>query len=168
MVIGAFVAGIRDLEFNIYGYLMVFSANCSTALYLSVIAKIGAQSGLNSFGLIWCNSVICAPVLLVLVCLNGEIKDSLQFQFIHVIGFQMTMLGSCLLAFALNYFIFLNTYVNSALAQTICGNLKDIFIIGFGFFAFGGVQFELFNFLGMLLGIVGSIYYAYIKLGLGQ
>ena len=31
---------------------------------------------------------------------------------------------SCLLAFALNYTIFLNTSLNSALTQTMCGNLK--------------------------------------------
>lgn len=34
------------------------------------------------------------------------------------------MLFSCILAFFLNYSIFLNTTLNSALTQTICGNLK--------------------------------------------
>lgn len=31
---------------------------------------------------------------------------------------------SCILAFCLNYTIFLNTSLNSALTQTMCGNLK--------------------------------------------
>ena len=34
------------------------------------------------------------------------------------------MLLSCIMAFFLNYFVFLNTTLNSALTQTICGNLK--------------------------------------------
>ena len=34
------------------------------------------------------------------------------------------MLMSCILAFALNYTIFLNTSLNSPLTQTMCGNLK--------------------------------------------
>eukprot|EP01023_Acetabularia_acetabulum_P029913 TRINITY_DN28173_c0_g2_i1.p1 TRINITY_DN28173_c0_g2~~TRINITY_DN28173_c0_g2_i1.p1 ORF type:complete len:370 (-),score=34.26 TRINITY_DN28173_c0_g2_i1:453-1562(-) len=164
MVFGALIAGLRDLEFNLPGYLMVFAANCSTALYLAVISKIGASSGLNSFGLIWCNSLMCAPVLFVFAFFTGELQSMIQFKFLHTIGFQITMIGSCLLAFMLNYFIFLNTQVNSALAQTVCGNLKDVFIIGFGFFTFGGVKFEVFNFTGMVIGILGSVYYAYLKL----
>eukprot|EP01024_Parvocaulis_polyphysoides_P040406 TRINITY_DN3674_c0_g2_i4.p1 TRINITY_DN3674_c0_g2~~TRINITY_DN3674_c0_g2_i4.p1 ORF type:complete len:378 (+),score=46.49 TRINITY_DN3674_c0_g2_i4:105-1238(+) len=164
MVIGALIAGLRDLEFNLHGYLMVFAANCSTALYLAVISKIGSSSGLNSFGLIWCNSLMCAPILLIFAFFTGEIQLTLQFKFLHTIGFQITMMGSCLLAFLLNYFIFLNTQVNSALAQTVCGNLKDVFIIGFGYFTFGGVKFELFNFVGMMTGMLGSVYYAYLKL----
>lgn len=37
---------------------------------------------------------------------------------------QAVLLCSCILAFFLNYSIFLNTTLNSALTQTICGNLK--------------------------------------------
>lgn len=37
---------------------------------------------------------------------------------------QVVLLLSCILAFFLNYSIFLNTTLNSALTQTICGNLK--------------------------------------------
>lgn len=37
---------------------------------------------------------------------------------------QVVLLCSCILAFFLNYSIFLNTTLNSALTQTICGNLK--------------------------------------------
>lgn len=37
---------------------------------------------------------------------------------------QIVLLLSCILAFFLNYSVFLNTTLNSALTQTICGNLK--------------------------------------------
>ncbi|RVX19524.1 Nucleotide-sugar uncharacterized transporter 3 [Vitis vinifera] len=37
---------------------------------------------------------------------------------------QVVLLLSCILAFFLNYSIFLNTTLNSAVTQTICGNLK--------------------------------------------
>lgn len=37
---------------------------------------------------------------------------------------QIVLALSCTLAFALNYTIFMNTAVNSALTQTVCGNLK--------------------------------------------
>lgn len=37
---------------------------------------------------------------------------------------QVVMLLSCVMAFLLNYTVFLNTTLNSALTQSICGNLK--------------------------------------------
>ncbi|KAK8952952.1 hypothetical protein KSP40_PGU015707 [Platanthera guangdongensis] len=49
------------------------------------------------------------------------------------------MICSCILAFALNYSIFLNTTLNSAVTQTICGNLKDLFTITLGWLLFGGL-----------------------------
>ncbi|GJS81188.1 nucleotide/sugar transporter family protein [Tanacetum coccineum] len=61
IVFGAFVAGSRDLSFDAYGYSIVFLSNITTAIYLATISRIGNTSGLNSFGLMWC---------------NGEHKDS--------------------------------------------------------------------------------------------
>lgn len=89
IVFGAFVAGARDLSFDFYGYAVVFLSNITTAIYLATIARIGSvfslswslfrlisflvlsntsiypgkSSGLNSFGLMWCNGIS-----LVLVC----------------------------------------------------------------------------------------------------
>ena len=74
------------------------------------------------------------------------------------------VLASCALAFGLNYAIFLNTAVNSALTQTVCGNLKDVAVIAIGFNAFGGVRVDPRNVAGMGLGILGSIMYAREKL----
>jgi hypothetical protein len=56
--------------------------------------------------------------------LSGELKMALNFESIHVLGFQVVTALSCMLAFCLNYTIFLNTTLNSALTQTMCGNLK--------------------------------------------
>jgi drug/metabolite transporter (DMT)-like permease len=50
MVLGALVAGLRDLRFDAWGYLLVFASNASTALYLSMISRYGSRSSLNSFG----------------------------------------------------------------------------------------------------------------------
>ncbi|RVX19523.1 Nucleotide-sugar uncharacterized transporter 3 [Vitis vinifera] len=55
IVLGAFIAGARDLSFDSYGYAVVFLSNITTAIYLATIARIGKSSGLNSFGLMWCN-----------------------------------------------------------------------------------------------------------------
>ncbi|KAJ6674002.1 SOLUTE CARRIER FAMILY 35 [Salix viminalis] len=164
IVLGAFIAGARDLSFDFYGYAVVFLANFTTAIYLATISRIGKSSGLNSFGLMWCNGIICGPVLLFWTFIRGDLQMAMNFPYLFSPGFLAILLFSCILAFFLNYSIFLNTTLNSALTQTICGNLKDLFTIALGWTIFGGLPFDIFNVIGQSLGFVGSGLYAYYKL----
>ncbi|KAL9377143.1 hypothetical protein Peur_031263 [Populus x canadensis] len=164
IILGAFVAGARDLSFDAYGYAIVFVANICTAVYLASIARIGKSSGLNSFGLMWCNGIICGPILLFWTSIRGDLEAMRNFPSLFSPGFQVVMLLSCIMAFLINYFVFMNTTLNSALTQTICGNLKDLFTIGFGWILFGGLPFDLLNVVGQSLGFFGSCLYAYCKL----
>ncbi|KAG1363223.1 Nucleotide-sugar uncharacterized transporter 3 [Cocos nucifera] len=164
IVFGAFVAGARDLSFDAYGYSIVFIANFTTAIYLATIARVGKSSGLNSFGLMWCNGLICGPTLFFWTYIRGDLELAMNFPYLYSPGFQAVMLLSCIMAFFLNYSIFLNTTLNSAVTQTICGNLKDLFTVGFGWLLFGGLPFDLLNVIGQGLNFVGSGLYAYCKL----
>ncbi|XVE98365.1 hypothetical protein REPUB_Repub03eG0100100 [Reevesia pubescens] len=164
IILGAFVAGARDLSFDAYSYSIVFMANICTAIYLASIARIGKSSGLNSFGLMWCNGIICAPILLFWTSFKGDLEAMMSFPYLYSRGFQVVMLLSCIMAFLINYYVFLNTTLNSALTQTICGNLKDLFTIGLGWLLFGGLPFDLMNVVGQSLGFLGSCLYAYCKL----
>ncbi|CAA2958539.1 nucleotide-sugar uncharacterized transporter 3-like [Olea europaea subsp. europaea] len=164
IVLGAFVAGARDLSFDSYGYSIVIVSNIATAIYLSCISRIGKSSGLNSFGLMWCNGIICGPILLILASFRGDLETTMNFPYLYSHGFQVVMLLSCVMAFLLNYTVFFNTTLNSALTQSICGNLKDLFTIGFGWLLFGGLPFDLLNIAGQSLGFLGSGLYAYSKL----
>ncbi|XP_022731806.1 nucleotide-sugar uncharacterized transporter 3-like [Durio zibethinus] len=164
IILGAFVAGARDLSFDAYSYSIVFIANICSAIYLASIARIGKSSGLNSFGLMWCNGIICAPILLFWTSFKGDLDAMMSFPYLHSRGFQVVMLLSCIMAFLINYYVFLNTTLNSALTQTICGNLKDLFTIGLGWLLFGGLPFDLMNVVGQSLGFSGSCFYAYCKL----
>ncbi|CAK9326558.1 unnamed protein product [Citrullus colocynthis] len=164
IILGAVVAGARDLSFDTYSYVVVFIANICTAIYLASIARIGKSSGLNTFGLMWCNGLICGPFLLIWIILRGDIDTTLNFPYLFSSGFQFVMFLSCIMAFLINYFVFLNTTLNSALTQTVCGNLKDIFSIAIGWFLFGGLPYDFLNVVGQSLGFMGSCLYAYCKL----
>ncbi|KAF3447105.1 hypothetical protein FNV43_RR12285 [Rhamnella rubrinervis] len=164
ILLGAFIAGARDLSFEAHGYFVVFLSNIATAIYLATIARIGKTSGLNSFGLMWCNGIICGPVLLFWTFICGDLKRTVNFPYLLSPGFLAVLLCSCILAFFLNYCIFLNTTLNSAVTQTICGNLKDFFTIGIGWLLFGGLPFDILNVVGQFLGFLGSGLYAYFKL----
>ncbi|KAK9706207.1 hypothetical protein RND81_07G111000 [Saponaria officinalis] len=63
--------GARDLSFDFYSYAVVLVSNICTAVYLASIARLGKSSGLNSFGLMWCNGIICGPILLLWTFLKG-------------------------------------------------------------------------------------------------
>ncbi|KAL1562301.1 UDP-N-acetylglucosamine transporter ugnt1 [Salvia divinorum] len=145
IVLGAFIAGSRDLSFDSYGYLVVFLSNFTTAIYLATIARIGKSSGLNSFGLMWCNGILCGPVLLLSTIFRGDLEMTMNFPYLLSPGFLVVLLFSCILAFFLNYSIFLNTTLNSALTQTICGNLKDLFTITYFLFLVESLSCLLLN-----------------------
>eukprot|EP00271_Cylindrocystis_brebissonii_P008275 TRINITY_DN22330_c0_g1_i1.p1 TRINITY_DN22330_c0_g1~~TRINITY_DN22330_c0_g1_i1.p1 ORF type:complete len:341 (+),score=53.51 TRINITY_DN22330_c0_g1_i1:404-1426(+) len=164
IVVGAFVAGLRDLSFDMYGYSVVFLSNFTTAVYLATIAELGRATGLNSFGLMWCNGILCSPVLLLWTSITGELRAALTFPGLHNMDFLLVLFASCMLAFALNYTIFLNTALNSPLTQTMCGNLKDLGTVALGWIWFGGPPFDIYNLLGQGFGFFGSGFYAYCKL----
>eukprot|EP00475_Leptophrys_vorax_P018366 TRINITY_DN25090_c3_g1_i1.p1 TRINITY_DN25090_c3_g1~~TRINITY_DN25090_c3_g1_i1.p1 ORF type:complete len:471 (+),score=26.21 TRINITY_DN25090_c3_g1_i1:89-1501(+) len=145
IVAGALIAGVRDLSFDAYGYGLVFLSNLTTAIYLAFISRLGKATGLNSFGLMWCNSVICTPALLLWTYCAGEIDRTLAFPQLLDVRFIAILAMSCAMAFTLNYTIFLNTALNSALTQTMCGNLKDLGTVGIGWALFGGLPFDFLN-----------------------
>ncbi|KAJ4899166.1 Nucleotide/sugar transporter family protein [Raphanus sativus] len=164
ILFGAFFAGARDLSFDFYGYGVVFLANITTAVYLATISRTGKSSGLNSFGLMWCNGIICGPILMIWTYVCGDLERTINFPHLFSPGFMVVLLSSCVLAFFLNYCIFLNTTLNSAVTQTICGNMKDVFTVGLGWMFFGGLPFDLMNVIGQLFGFFGSGLYAYYKI----
>ncbi|CAA0837994.1 Nucleotide/sugar transporter family protein [Striga hermonthica] len=164
IMLGAFVAGSRDFSFDSYGYIVVLMSNITTSVYLMTIARIGKSSGLNSFGLMWCNGILCGIVLSVWTFVSGDFDTTMKFPYLRSPGFMAVLLLSCILAFLLNYSVFLNTTLNSALTQTVCGNLKDVFTVLLGWTIFGGLPFDLLNVVGQLIGFLGSAMYAYYKL----
>ncbi|XP_056696828.1 UDP-N-acetylglucosamine transporter UGNT1-like isoform X1 [Spinacia oleracea] len=115
IVLGAFIAGARDLSFDAYGYGIVFLANITTAICLATIARIGDTSlfsficlifymisyinayitiflpgkfsGLNSFELMWCNGILCGPILLFWTYVRGDMDLTFNFPYLLSPGF---------------------------------------------------------------------------------
>ncbi|KAJ4831060.1 hypothetical protein Tsubulata_001802 [Turnera subulata] len=171
ILLGAFVAGCRDLSFDARSYGIVFLANICTAVYLTSIARIASVSIRSNrwrlkfmHGLRLFVGIVCLPILFLWTAIRGDLQAMMDFPYLLFPGFQAVMLSSCIMAFLINYFVFLNTTLNSALTQTICGNLKDFFTIGLGWLLFGGLPFDLMNVAGQSLGFLGSCLYAYCKL----
>jgi len=162
MVFGAIIASFGDLTFDLWGYILV-GLNCATtAWYLVLIAKKQRETGLNSFGLMFYNNIFSIPLITILVYFS-EYDDLVAFQHWRLFEFQITFLGSCLLAFALNYFVFLCSIVNSPLATSITGQLKAIVSTLLGLVLFGGVVMTTNLAVGLSVSTFGGLWYGKVK-----
>lgn len=51
IILGAFVAGARDLSFDYYSYTVVLVSNITTAVYLACISSLGISISLYLFSI---------------------------------------------------------------------------------------------------------------------
>eukprot|EP00753_Platysulcus_tardus_P012441 PLAT3359.18.p2 GENE.PLAT3359.18~~PLAT3359.18.p2 ORF type:complete len:327 (-),score=150.08 PLAT3359.18:137-1117(-) len=163
MVFGAIFAGATDLTFHAWGYILV-QLNCLvTAGYLVYINRMTRTDALNKFGLMFYNNLLSWPVVAVLVYASGEWEELQSYEYLSDRNFQICLFISSAQAFFLNYAIFLCTSLNSALTTSVTGQIKNIVTTGVGLFIFGDVILTFSNFTGLLIGVVGSAWYSWLK-----
>lgn len=164
MVSGGVLAGLNDLAFNFTGYVLVLICCVSTALYLIMIVHVGKRSKLETFGLLMYNNLLAFPMMLTYLFLfTTEWKDIPYYPHIHETRFWLFLLFSAAQATLLNIAIFLCTKLNSPLATTVTGQMKDFVTVGFGLFVFGDVTLHLPNLLGLAVSMAGSVMFALVK-----
>ena len=162
MVVGALIAAVYDFDFSFVGYVLV-ALNCFfTAAYLLAIAKFGKQ-GLNTFGLMYYNNIQSLPLVVLLCWFNGDFDTLASYKYRYDVGFWVCFLFQSGLAFLLNYSIFLCTNINSALATSVTGQIKNIATTAVGYFSFGDVTYNVWNVVGLAVGVVASTWYSWLK-----
>ncbi|KAH0901034.1 hypothetical protein HID58_040537 [Brassica napus] len=182
--------------------MLLFSlANITTAVYLATIARTGTSCYSPSYrfesSLTQClmSGVISGPILMVWTYMCGDLEKTIHFHQLFSAGFMvlrrliicvhvnvLTLLLRVGLAVFLYYSIFLNTTLNSALTQTICGNIYEgpfhfiicglssimiLFTVGLGWMLFGGLPFDLMNVIRQLLLVSSALVYMHITRSLG-
>lgn len=165
MVTGGFVAGVNDMSFSLPGYVLVLICCFSTALYLILIVRVGKRSKLDTFGLLYYNNVLSFPIMLTyLLVFTNEWKQIPDYDHIDDPRFWAFLLFSAAQATVLNIAIFLCTKLNSPLATTVTGQMKDFVTIGFGLFLFGDVTLNTPNLVGLGISMFGSVVFSFVKL----
>ncbi|BDA42559.1 UDP-N-acetylglucosamine/UDP-glucose/GDP-mannose transporter [Coccomyxa sp. Obi] len=164
MVTGAVIAGATDLTYSLPGYVYVAICAVSTAVYLLLIRVLKDRTGLSQSALLFYNNVLALPVMTsFMLTTTNELRDVALYPQIHDISFQIFLFLSASQAFLLNLCIFWCTTVNSPLATTVTGQMKDILTTGLGMFIFGDVKFEPRNVVGVVIGLAGGIFYSYFS-----
>jgi len=162
MVAGAFVAGYGDLTFNFIGYALALLSCLTNAGYLVWIRETKDKTRCGEFEMMLYNNILSMPVVILLILIL-EIKDVLAYQYWTNPGFLICFFMSSVLAFLLNYSIFLCSTVNSPLTTSVTGQIKAIVAVIVGLFFFGDVIITPSLLLGLFVSCVGSVYYAVIK-----
>jgi hypothetical protein len=96
-VVGCVMAAVNDIEYDPRGYIAIALYNASTAVYLVVIKHIKVKHDfLNSFSMMYLNSVMLIPVLFLASFFTGEIP-TMRCVLLPVCGcFQSHDLAHCL------------------------------------------------------------------------
>ncbi|KAK9843519.1 hypothetical protein WJX81_006926 [Elliptochloris bilobata] len=160
MVAGAAIAGLTDLTYSLPGYLWVSVCAVSTAVYLLLIRRLKDRTGLSQSALLLYNNVLALPLMLGMLLTSRELSTVWRYPRLHELSFQVFLLVSASQAFLLNLCIFWCTTLNSPLATTVTGQMKDILTTGLGLFLFGDVKFDTRNVTGVCIGLLGGIAYS--------
>jgi len=164
-MVGTLIAGSSDLTFNMFGYIFTFSNNVSTATYLILIKILGTKSGpeaLSSFELVFWNSLMSFPIMSLLALITGEMSKFYLQE--HTSELLVLFAISCAMGFIFNFIVFMCTSVNSPLATSVTGNIKDCLATLLGYLVFDDAVLQFVNVFGVLVSLTGGMVYSYAKL----
>ncbi|XP_057958283.1 UDP-galactose/UDP-glucose transporter 7 isoform X1 [Malania oleifera] len=162
---GVIIAALGDFSFDLFGYSMALTSVFFQTMYLVLVEKSGAEDGLSSIEIMFYNSFLSLPFLLVLIVITGEFPNSLSLLFAKssYFSFLAMLLLSLVMGIVLNFTMFLCTIVNSALTTTIVGVLKGVGSTTLGFILLGGVEIHALNVSGLVINTAGGLWYSYAK-----
>ncbi|EME29774.1 UDP-N-acetylglucosamine/UDP-glucose/GDP-mannose transporter [Galdieria sulphuraria] len=166
MAVGSCIAGLGDLTFNLQGYLLVFLNNFLTGANLVSIKRASRDAKLDALSLFYITSLIALPLVTLLLLLSDEIplvyRIFLETESYRTLGFWFALFSTSTSAFAVNYFTYLCTQVNSALVTSVAGQMKNILQTLVGLLM-SDYRASLLNIVGIFLALGGSVWFAYLK-----
>ncbi|EGC30408.1 hypothetical protein DICPUDRAFT_41477, partial [Dictyostelium purpureum] len=163
MVFGAIIAGVTDLTFSALGYSLVLLSCFFQASYL-VYAKKISNTNMSTYDMLYLNSLLSLPFTFILVVVNKELEYFSSYEYLNNRSFQIYYALSVFLGFFLNFCIFFCTAVNSPMTTSVVGSAKNIITMVLGAIIFQDIIIHPLNILGLIVNILGGIWYSFLKL----
>ena len=161
MVAGAVIAAATDLSFNAAGYFAVIINDFFTAGYLVMLKHFTPTKGMDSFSILFYNSLISVVPLLAATWALGDLQRIRAFDFSAGVPLQLTMAAAVSLGVTINHSTYVCTRANEPLTTSVAGSFKNILMTGVGMMAFGDYVFDSANLLGIAVSMIGAVWYAY-------
>lgn len=167
-VFGATMAAYVDVAFSVAGYALVL-LNCTfTASYLVLMQKYTSHHVNKTddiLKLMFYNHMLALPVVLCICLVFGDFSGVvIDSQLVLEPLFLSMLLLQAVLAFGLNYAVFLCTSINSALTTSVTGLLKNLLVMAAAMFFFGDMPHSATNLAGLVIGFASGAWYINIKM----
>mmetsp|Transcript_6822 Transcript_6822/g.12335 ORF Transcript_6822/g.12335 Transcript_6822/m.12335 type:complete len:308 (+) Transcript_6822:2195-3118(+) len=161
--LGAVMAGLSDLTADYLGYALAMLNNILTTAHLQLSKQSSVTNPrLTAFNQTLYNAVNGIPMLLMLCFYNSEFEvfSLLEKSF----NFYTVLFFTSILGILLSISTALCNLVNSPIATTITGNMKDLFLTVVGLFIFGDVIVTTPLLTGLGLSLLGATLFSASKL----
>ena len=163
MMIGTVLAARADTKATILGWGCGLGSCLFQGLYLTLVKKTGAESGMNSFSVLYHHSILSLPILFCLILLTGEVQPLISYPQWGDASFMLILACSLFMGVMLNYALFLATEYTSPTSTLVSGQVKAIAQTAIGMFTFGGGERNITYIGGTLLNIFGGAGYGLSK-----
>ena len=162
MLLGTVVASHHDSTATLAGYLLA-GASCVFQGCSFEASRIVARRNKGVCAVLYSNCVVSLVILGPLILATGGASDFAWSKIGHSNTiFHITL--NALICLLMNYFIFLNCFVNSPLAHTVTGNMKILATTVLGAVMYGAPIGGAVGLLGLVCTFGGGFWFSYVKL----
>ncbi|ONK76908.1 uncharacterized protein A4U43_C02F1140 [Asparagus officinalis] len=160
VLIGVAVCTVTDVSLNARGLIAAAIAVWSTALQQYYVHSLQRKYSLSSFSLLGHTAPVQAASLLIFgpfldFWLTNQRVDKFDYNVTSV----FFILLSCIIAIGTNLSQFICIGRFTAVSFQVLGHMKTILVLVLGFFLFGRAGMNIHVVVGMILAVVGMIWY---------
>eukprot|EP00262_Sarcandra_glabra_P011108 TRINITY_DN26821_c0_g1_i1.p1 TRINITY_DN26821_c0_g1~~TRINITY_DN26821_c0_g1_i1.p1 ORF type:complete len:336 (+),score=39.27 TRINITY_DN26821_c0_g1_i1:334-1341(+) len=160
VLLGVAVCTVTDVSVNAKGFIAAFIAVWSTALQQYYVHFLQRKYSLGSFNLLGHTAPVQAASLLLVgpfldFWLTNKRVDAYDYNLISV----FFIILSCTIAVGTNLSQFICIGRFTAVSFQVLGHMKTILVLVLGFFFFGREGLNLQVVLGMILAVIGMVWY---------
>eukprot|EP00268_Persea_americana_P031910 TRINITY_DN3117_c0_g1_i3.p1 TRINITY_DN3117_c0_g1~~TRINITY_DN3117_c0_g1_i3.p1 ORF type:complete len:336 (-),score=47.99 TRINITY_DN3117_c0_g1_i3:505-1512(-) len=160
VLLGVAVCTVTDVSVNSKGFIAAFIAVWSTSLQQYYVHYLQRKYSLGSFNLLGHTAPVQAATLLVLgPFLDFWLTNKRVDKYDYNVAATFFIVLSCTIAVGTNLSQFICIGRFTAVSFQVLGHMKTILVLVLGFFFFGKEGLNLQVVLGMVLAVVGMIWY---------
>ncbi|KAM7523644.1 hypothetical protein LguiA_013546 [Lonicera macranthoides] len=160
VLLGVAVCTVTDVSVNTKGFIAAFVAVWSTALQQYYVHFLQRKYSLGSFNLLGHTAPVQASSLLLLgpfldYWMTNKRVDAYDYSLVSVLFISL----SCTIAIGTNLSQFICIGRFTAVSFQVLGHMKTILVLILGFLFFGKEGLNLHVILGMMIAIMGMVWY---------